>query len=216
MSNIVLNDTQSRHTLGSLTAQYLFNNIQINFSLHIRLILGCFFKFTLLTFVHSIFTRFKISLSLHLYNSSGTVLSHLTAASLEASILDSSPIICLHFIHWPTSLSHRGANWHEGSTCIRSPDVTFPRISPTWEVLTLWHHNRVYKQNCWMRMLLRTRTLNISLKASAPSHPTRSNESPYTENRKQKEKKGKKCCIESILTSRTEILVLPFLNVAFW
>lgn len=55
--------TQSTKTLWSLTAQYLFNNIQINFSLHIRLILG-FYIYLALTFVH-LFTKFKISLSIY-------------------------------------------------------------------------------------------------------------------------------------------------------
>lgn len=67
------------------------------------------------TFVHFLFTRFKISLSLHLYNINSTVLSHGPAASLEASTWDSSLIICLYFIHQLTSLSHRAANWQTGS-----------------------------------------------------------------------------------------------------
>ena len=49
--------TQSRHTLGSCTAQYLFNNIQINFSLHLRLICS-FYIYLAFTFVH--FVIYKI------------------------------------------------------------------------------------------------------------------------------------------------------------
>lgn len=134
---------------------------------------------------------------------------------LEA-VSDSSPIFCLHFIHQPTSPSHRGANWHEGSTCTKSPVVAFSLLaltSPTWaRSFTLYHHNRVYEQKCWMGMLLRTPSLDISLNASAPSHPTSINESRYTK-KKKKRYKGKKCCIESILTPRTEILVLPFFEM---
>lgn len=146
LSSIILNHfhTQSRQTLGSLTAQYLFNNIQINFSLHIRLIFSFFYIYLALTFVH-LFTGFKISLSLHLYNINSTVLSHLTAASLEASIIDSSLIICFTF-HTSTDVFEPqsskltdGLNMHQKSSCgflsVRAVrwQMDGPLISLTWE-----------------------------------------------------------------------------------
>lgn len=63
--------------------------------------------------------------------------------------------------------------------------------------------------------------VDLHLKKSAKMHlphPTRhgSMKAGNTKKKQKKKKKGKKCCIESILTSRTEILVLPFFkNVAF-
>lgn len=153
---------QSRQTLVSLTAQYLFNNIQINFSLHLRLIFG-FYIYLAFTFIHFLFTRFKISLSLHLYINS-TVLSHGPAASLEASRWDASLIIFLYFIHQLRSLSHRATNWQKGSNMHQKSSCGFSLckdslVSPTWKrSFALQHHNRLYKHNHWMGTLLRTCT----------------------------------------------------------
>lgn len=116
-------------------------------------------------FVHFLFTRFKISLSLHLYNINSTV-SYGPAASLEASRWDSSFLICLDFTLRVTSLSHRAANLQKGSNMHQKSWCGFVRavgwrfdgshISPTIErSFTLQHHNRAYKQNHRIGTLLR-------------------------------------------------------------
>lgn len=135
--------TESTPTLTLFTAQYLFNNIQINFSTS-QTVSYIYLAFT---FVHCLFTRFKISLSLHLYNINSTVLSHGPAASSEAFRFDSWLIIRLDFTNRLMSLSRRAANWQKGSNMHQKSQCGLlyvravrwrmdgPLSSPTGEVL---------------------------------------------------------------------------------
>lgn len=69
----------------SLTAQYLFNNVQINFSLHLWLILCDSYIYFASTFVH-LFTWFKISLCLShsIYTTSIVQCDHMVWQSLRS------------------------------------------------------------------------------------------------------------------------------------
>lgn len=82
-----------RHNIYSTIYRLIF--LYISDWSSVFLYLSCFH---LCTFF--LFTRFKISLSLHLYNINSTVLSHGPAASLEASRWDLSFIICISYTNF--------------------------------------------------------------------------------------------------------------------
>lgn len=116
---------QSRQTLIYPLRHNIYSTIYRLISLYISGWSSVCYIYLAFTFVHFIFTRFKISLFLHLYNINSTVLSHRPAAFLGASRLDSSLIICLYLIHQLTSLSHRAANSQKGPACTKSPSAAF-------------------------------------------------------------------------------------------
>lgn len=145
MSSLILNHFYTQNRQSNPLQHNIYSTIYRLISLYSSDWSSVFYIYLAFPFVHFLFTRFKISLSLHLYNINSTVLSHRPAASLEASRLDSSLIICLCFIHHLTSLSHRAANWQKGSTCTKSPGVAFSlrgQSDEKWMVLLFHPHER--------------------------------------------------------------------------
>lgn len=137
-------------------------------------------------------------------------------------VWDSSFLICLDFTRQLTSLSHRAANSQKGSNMHRKVLVWLregSRMTNWWS--SRFTHVREVLRSAAPQRGVETESLNRDtveglqrnlLKCICPNPPDKDQWEPVH----QKQKKGKKCCIESILTSRTEILVLPFFFIFFY